>query len=178
MNTRFEKKNIHKHTWQHPDSKQWHWIDYIIMRQKAEELVLWCVRTEICRLLDWPQAAECSDELQQFTRRKNTNIRKKYDVSALQSKEISRFSQKVCELVDNKWDDDLNGSDAWDVIRDGMKKTAQEVLGWERRKQPDWFRHNSKGLEEWMQSETSTSNNVWTLVKALIKVLHCEARSS
>ena len=37
----------------------------------------------------------------------------------------------------------------WDVIRDGMKETAQEVLGWERRKQPDWFWQNGKDLEEW-----------------------------
>ena len=41
--------------------------------------------------------------------------------------------------MNNKWDDDLNGSDMWDVIRDGMKDTAQQVLGWESRKQPDWF---------------------------------------
>ena len=52
-------------------------------------------------------------------------MRKKYDISALQSKEISRkFSQKVCELVNSKWNDDLNGSDMWDVIRDGIKEAA------------------------------------------------------
>ena len=34
MNTMFEKKNIHKYIWQHPGSKQWHCIDYIIMRQR------------------------------------------------------------------------------------------------------------------------------------------------
>ncbi len=33
MNTMFEKKEIHKCTWQHPGSKSWHCIDYIIMRQ-------------------------------------------------------------------------------------------------------------------------------------------------
>ena len=31
LNTYFEKKNIHKNTWQHPGSKKWHSIDYIIM---------------------------------------------------------------------------------------------------------------------------------------------------
>ena len=38
MNTTFEKKNIHKYTWQHPGSKQWHCIDYIIMRQAQRRL--------------------------------------------------------------------------------------------------------------------------------------------
>ena len=151
MNTMFEKKDIHKHTWQHPASKQWHCIDYIIMRQKQRS---WCCDASVLRSADcWTdhKLLRAQMKLQHFTRRKNTSIRKKYDVSALQSKEISRkFSQKVYELVNNKWDDDLNGSDMWDVIRDGMKETAQEVLGWERRKQPDWFQHNSKDLEEWI----------------------------
>ena len=34
MNTCFEKKNINKYTWQHPGSKKWHCIDYVIMRRK------------------------------------------------------------------------------------------------------------------------------------------------
>ena len=28
MNTTFEKKDIHKYTWEHPGSKKWHCIDY------------------------------------------------------------------------------------------------------------------------------------------------------
>ena len=87
-----------------------------------------------------------------------------------------KFSQKVCELVNNKWNDDLNGSEMWDVIRDDMKETAQEVLGRERRKQPDWFQHNSKDLEEliakrnkhfkqWLNSGKSTDQREYTAVK-------------
>ncbi len=32
-NTWFQKKAIQKDTWQHPKSKQWHCIDYTIVRQ-------------------------------------------------------------------------------------------------------------------------------------------------
>ena len=82
----------------------------------------------------------------------------------------------MCELVNNKWNDDLNGSDMWEVIRDGMKETAQEVLGWERRKQPDWFRHNSKDLEEliakrnkhfkqWLNSGKSTDQREYVALR-------------
>ena len=39
MNTFFEKKSIHKHTWQHPGSKKWHCIDYVIMKQGQRR---WC----------------------------------------------------------------------------------------------------------------------------------------
>ena len=33
-NTWFQKRDISKQTWQHPNSKQWHCIDYAIMRLK------------------------------------------------------------------------------------------------------------------------------------------------
>ena len=38
MNMHFKKKNILKFTWQHPGSKQWHCIDYVIMCQKQRRL--------------------------------------------------------------------------------------------------------------------------------------------
>ena len=33
-NTWYQKKSIHKQTWQHPKTKQWHSIDLAIMHQK------------------------------------------------------------------------------------------------------------------------------------------------
>ena len=39
MNTFFEKRSIHKHTWQHPGRKKWHCIDYVIMKQGQRR---WC----------------------------------------------------------------------------------------------------------------------------------------
>ena len=38
--TWFEEKNIHKQTWQHPKSKQWHCIDFIMMRQSDRKRCL------------------------------------------------------------------------------------------------------------------------------------------
>ena len=38
LNTHFEKKQIHKQTWQHPGSKKWHCIEYVIMRQSQRSL--------------------------------------------------------------------------------------------------------------------------------------------
>ena len=33
MNTFFEKRDIYKQSWQHPGTKQWHCIDFIVVRQ-------------------------------------------------------------------------------------------------------------------------------------------------
>ena len=45
-NTWFQKKNIHLATWQHPKSKCWHCIDYIVLRQSDKQL---CVDVEVKR---------------------------------------------------------------------------------------------------------------------------------
>ena len=49
-NTCSEKKTLHKYTWQHPGSKQWHCIDYVIMRQKQRWL---------CRDVTVVRSVEC-----------------------------------------------------------------------------------------------------------------------
>ena len=33
MITMFEKTSVFKYTWQHPGTKHWHCIDYVIMQQ-------------------------------------------------------------------------------------------------------------------------------------------------
>ena len=38
MNTFFEKRSIYKYTWQHPGSKKWHCIDYILMKKRQKWL--------------------------------------------------------------------------------------------------------------------------------------------
>ena len=177
MNTMFERKNIHKYTWQLPGSKQWYYIDYIIMRQKQ---MSWCCDVSVLRPVDcWTdhKLLRAQMKLQCITRRKSTNTRKKFGISALPSRVISgKFSREVCKLVKDKWVDDLNGSDMWSVIRDSMKEAAQEVLGWERRKQPDWLQQNSKNLEElivkrnryfkiWLNSGKSTDQREYVALR-------------
>ena len=39
MNTYFQNKPSHKHTQQHPGSRKWHCIDYMIMKKESEKAV-------------------------------------------------------------------------------------------------------------------------------------------
>lgn len=43
-NTRFKPKNMHKVTWKHPRSREWHILDYIIVRSNNIRDVLRCRR--------------------------------------------------------------------------------------------------------------------------------------
>ena len=49
MNTVFQKKSIQKYTWQHPGNKQWHCIDYVIMRQRQRQM---CCDVSVLRSAD------------------------------------------------------------------------------------------------------------------------------
>ena len=50
-NTWFRKKEIHRVTWQHPKSKQWSCIDYVIMRESDRR---------ICSDFTVKRGAECN----------------------------------------------------------------------------------------------------------------------
>ena len=87
-NTWFEKKDIHKSTWQHPKSKKWHCIDYAIMRQKDRAR---CIDAAVKR------GAECHTDHQLLRikvkviggrcyHKPRNNPPRKFDVSALRCK--------------------------------------------------------------------------------------------
>ncbi len=47
--------------------------------------------------------------------------------------------KKVRELVEGSWVEVTNGLEMWESIRAGIVNAADVTLGWEERKQPDWF---------------------------------------
>ena len=51
-----QKKSIHKYTWQHPGSKQWHYIDYLIMRQRQRQM---CCDVSVLRSADCTRNTSC-----------------------------------------------------------------------------------------------------------------------
>ena len=48
-NTWFEKKAIHKQTWQHPKSRLWSCIDFVVMKQRDRR---WCLDVAVKRGAD------------------------------------------------------------------------------------------------------------------------------
>ncbi len=139
-NTFFEKRNIHKNTWQHPGNKKWHCIDYVIMRQKQKRL---CTDVSVVRSAEcWTDhkllKAKLQFQIQPTSPPKKTRAR--YAVSRLRDAEIrAQFSKAVVDEVNREWSADVGGERKWKQLESGMKKSAEMVLGWEKRRQPDWF---------------------------------------
>ena len=105
MNSMYEKKRIHKYTWQHPGSKQWHCIDHIIMRQRQRHL---CCDVSVMRSADcWTdhKLLRAQLKVRRFTKKSRTVTRKRYAVGAFRNGEVCKnFNEKVCRLVEENWD--------------------------------------------------------------------------
>ena len=86
-NTWFEKKAVFKQSWQHPSTKRWHAIDFIIARQRERRF---------CRDCRVVPSADCGTDHRmvclsyrlaglRFPRRGTLLPRRRFDVSLLQS---------------------------------------------------------------------------------------------
>jgi hypothetical protein len=138
MNTCFEKKEIHKFTWQHPRSKQWHCIDYVIMHQKQRRL---CRDVGVIHSADcWTDPKLlCAKVMMIVTNKPSTSkTRPRFAVSSLKIPEVrERYSSVVLRETRRSWNQEACGEEKWKVIKDGMSRAATAVLGQEKRHQPD-----------------------------------------
>ena len=138
MNTTFEK-NIHKYTWQHPGSKKWHCIDYIIMRRA--QMKFCCDATVLHSAECWTDHKLLRAQLRlqaPSTKVAQVPSRKRFVVSALCS-EITqtRYNEAIKEEIGEDWQSEASGLRKWETIRDNVVNAAETTLGHERRNQSD-----------------------------------------
>ena len=156
-NTWFQKKNIHKETWQHPRTKAWHCIDFAVMKQKDRKR---CVDATVKR------GAECNSDHQllrikvrmagRWFRREQRQTSRKYAVSKLsensdatrsESTTRRRFVEAVATNAKRNWMEDHSVEDKWQGLRSALTDAAESVFGFDKRRNPDWFRESTESLE-------------------------------
>ena len=153
MNSFFEKKNIHKQTWQHPGTKAWHCIDFVIMRQNQRKC---CVDTQVMR------GAECwSDHrLVRAKLRVNNSCRrrmpqngqkrgaKRLNMNQLKSDDVrNSLTSKLSVLLNQRWSSHLSVQDKLQSLVDNVKEAANQVLTGVTRKTADWFLENEHEIQ-------------------------------
>ena len=162
-NTWYEKRDIHLTTWQHPKSKSWSCIDYIVMRQKDRKL---CVDVAVRR------GAECNTDHQflcaelrrtwKWSTRQPRKETRRFEVSGLTrvgdgeggdavSSLRQEYVQAVLERADRQWPEDGTAEDKWSVVRSALVDSAEETLGRARRRQPDWFVKSEDTIRPYLQ---------------------------
>ena len=91
--TWFQKKEIHRVIWQHPKSKQWSCIDYVIMR---------VCDSRVCSDVTVKRGAECNTFLRASVRMAWIDLKKRAEIN------INEGKRYVSGLVSCKESDDMS----------------------------------------------------------------------
>lgn len=163
-NTWYEKKKIYKATWQHPRTKQWHCIDYAIVKQGQRK---WCKDVAVVR------GAECNTDHHMLRMKLDVRMKTgshksqqkesskgRYDVAKLQGASVDengeittrgKYQQSVGERVKEAWDTEGSVEEKWEVMKAALCESAQLLLGKTKRKDPDWFQENLQVLKPFLK---------------------------
>ena len=155
-------------TWQHPMSKQWSCIDYAIMRE--------CGR-RMCSDFTVKRVGQCNTDHQflrasvrmawrDLMKRAGMNEGKRYDVSGLLSCKGSddialagRCSnstfEEVLERTTSAWPEEEPVEERWEVMCSASLESADELLGYEKSRQPDWFHESADELWPQLQQRNN-----------------------
>ena len=140
MNTMFAKKRIYQYTWQHPGTKIWHCIDYVLMCHSQRH---YCSDAEVfCSAECWTDhKLVCATlGLHPVFRKRTICRQKRFNVGPLHNTQfVQRFVGQVTKLLEGVWVEDVDSQTQWSMIRDCMLQACNEMLGRVGRKQPDWF---------------------------------------
>ncbi len=167
-NTWFAKKNNCKQTWQHPRTKQWHCIDFIVTAQAARHR---CLDAQVIK------NAECSSDHALLAMKFALNIRrhhgrhqsrgttkpKPFDIEKMRHSTpddtlsvTEEFQRLLSDSLRETPPDGLSLSQKWDALRDSLVSTADATLGRCQRNQPDWYRDNSAVLAPLLAQRNQT----------------------
>ena len=87
--------------------------------------------------------------LQASTKMLQKPSRKRFAVSMLRSESTqARYNEAVREEVGAGWKNESGRLQKWETFRDGLVMAAKKTLGYEKRKQPDWFKDNETILQK------------------------------
>ena len=157
-NTIFQQKNSLKTTWIHPRSKNWHLIDYVLVRQRDIQ--------DVCHTRVMP-SAECYTDhrlvrcklrlLFKPKPRKGGPPKKKFKVGSFQSAERTADFQAGLQLrlVDSSCQVDPPLETLWVHLKTAISQTAEEVLGYTIRKKKDWLYENNQDIQELLTQKRS-----------------------
>jgi len=158
-NTIFRQQNRNKASWQHPRSKHWHLIDFIIVRKRDQGEV---IITKAVTAADecWTDHRLISSvmKLKLKPKRRSQNkqqLNKKYNVGKLQDpKTAQKLEQKLLQTLPVQTDPDPGQH--WEQFKSAVKEVCDEVLGHKKKKHQDWFDENNEELQQLTDKKRQT----------------------
>ena len=163
-----QEDEIHLATWQHPRSREWCCIDYIVMKQRDRRC---CVDVEVKR------GAECNTDHQLLCakvrmkgsfprpRRRSDDHRLRYvtklrNACGEEEQESGQsvrteFVSGVLERARDEWPEEQSAEEKWRVMKAAMVDTAGEILGKVKKRQPNWFQDSEDHLRSYLMARNS-----------------------
>ena len=148
--TQFKHKGDHVATWMHPRSKQWHLIDYMIVRSRDKSDVhkVSPLRGADC----WSDHALVRGKFQ-FSihpkcRQSNTSsLPRQLDVSKLKNHDIKTTLQQNISSIEH--------TSSWDDIRDQLLDISKETLGFKKAQHRDWFDESDPEISQLLSQKNA-----------------------
>ena len=164
-NTLFQQKDKLKVSWQHPRSKHWHLLDYIIIRTKdRKDAILTRARigTEDC----WTDhRLVCCTLKVKINRRRvvKNELRTRYNLAALkQDQGKLNFQRQLLQHLPAEHHMGIN--EDWTNLKRAIVQACDESLGNKKHQRSDWFDDNNIEVQELL---TKTR-------RALLEYLNCK----
>ena len=140
-NTMYRLPNRYKTTWQHPRSKHWHMLDYVIVRQSDRKYVR--VTKAVLGADDcWTDHRLVVSRLTLAIQRKlrvrsQEPSRRKYDISKLKDPAYSTiYEERVCQdLATIPTSNNLE--EEWTFISNTISNAARDTIGYNKKKNQD-----------------------------------------
>lgn len=187
-NSLFRLPNRHKTTWQHPRSKHWHTLDYVLVRARD--------RKEVHVTRSMPGADDCwtdhrllisrlSIELSRPTKHRLSNKPKpRFECSKLRNQDTSELFRISVQKHLNSVPVAEAINEDWTTLRSAVLSAAEEVLGFRKRKNPDWFEEHQDEIDHLINQkrearlsyENHPSNNAKELLRERTKVCQRKIR--
>ena len=147
-NTMFRMRNKYKTSWMHPRSKQWHLIDYIIVRasQLSEVTITRAMRGAECWTDHRLIVAKMHLKIRPPVRKKSCrNVM--LNCSSLKVREIKdQYQMSVERLVHETAE--IDHSSNWDGFASKLLELAEDIVGTKKKRDRDWFAENSAVIRE------------------------------
>jgi hypothetical protein len=142
-NTIFQQADKFKNTWMHPRSRQWHMLDYAVVRQRdrRDVLITRCMRGADCwsdhRLL------RSKMNLQLTLKKKSAQSKplRKLKIARI-SPNMETLKQNLHEALSNIEQTHVSVEEEWSSFRKAVYSAAADTLGFVERKHQDWFDEN------------------------------------
>ncbi|XP_076447193.1 uncharacterized protein LOC143284443 [Babylonia areolata] len=147
-NILFQQANKYKNTWMHPRSKQWHMLDYVIVRQwgRGDVSITRCMRGAVCwsdhRLVRSKMNIRLARKLQPARQKppRKLNIHRLPITKDVLQQQIQVTLHEIPASTDVE--------EVWSTFRDAVYTAAADTLGFVQRSHKDWFDENDSGISK------------------------------